>query len=72
VTEDLLMEYGQTMQQAAQMAYNEGTISKEWLMSIMAERKKRKVSEQGIELPEYPLEKLFLKFLDFIKLGKAV
>ena len=41
-TEELLLEQGQTIQQAAERAFNEGTIDKEWLTAINAERREKK------------------------------
>jgi defect-in-organelle-trafficking protein DotB len=74
-TEELLMGYGQTMQQAAQRAYDEGKIGREWLLSIMAERKKRKapVEQQEVVSPEYTIVKKYVrKFLiDLLGLDKA-
>ena len=74
-TEELLMEHGQTMQQAAQRAYDEGKIGREWLLSIMAERRKRKapVEQQEIVSPEYAAVKNYVrKFLiDLLGLDKA-
>jgi defect-in-organelle-trafficking protein DotB len=75
-TEELLRQHGQTIQQAAQQAYEAGTLLRENFVAVMAERKDRKVEQQwngkGYALHQgESLVELFAKFLEFMETAKV-
>jgi defect-in-organelle-trafficking protein DotB len=74
--DELLRQHGQTIQQAAQQAYDQGNLLRENYVAVMAERKDRKEKQQGngkgsALYQDRSLAELFAKFLEFMETAQS-